>query len=417
MSKVSILGMVAALALALGACSAPAAPQASSTSRTAPTGRPAGTPTDAAPSRSTTHSVGTASEQQIFDVSTPQGPGHLLAAKEVGLGADVPWGQVGHGWRLSLLQQGKQDAEVFQVSAQMLDLIAPSGGRYQLLKTLTKGTVPWSLDDWSSDGHTALLVRSDDGRWSTLVAVDLRTGSQLSLRVAYVFGALLRDDGSGLWVTDGMSRVRSIAWDGSVTTYRVGGTILRAPDGLAVGGGGAELTILNQSGRTTSVPTPMERCRPVRWWSPGVVLTQCVNNQGVRLVAIPLDGSRPTWVSKPHGKDSIDLGDYDAYLLDGTTYLQVAGACGYTFLGRQNADGSITDVNPPDAIGNVTMQGVLEHALLVTHEMSCEPPGPPVQVLAAYDPVARTEHVLAQLLAGERFGRMLPYDSPIAVGW
>jgi hypothetical protein len=95
----------------------------------------------------------------------------------------------------------------------------------------------------------------------------------------------------------------------------------------------------------------------------------------------------------------------------------VAGACGYTFLGRQNDDGSITNVNPPDAIGNVTMQGVAGHSLLVTHETSCEPPGPPVQVLAAYDPIARTERVLTQLPEGERFERILAFGEPAAVGW
>lgn len=413
MSRFRTLGLVVALTLGLGACSAPAAPEASPAPRTAQPG----TPTAAVPSRPSAPSVGTASERQIFDVSTPRGRGHLLEAKEVGLGADVPWSQVGHGWRLSLLQQGKQQAEVFRVSAQMLDLLAPSGGRYQLFKTPTKDTAPWSLEDWSSDGRTALLSRSDDGRWSTVVAVDLRTGSQLSLRIANVFGALLREDGSGLWVSDGMSRVRSIAWDGAVTRYHVGGTLLRTADGRLISSGQSELTILDPLGRTTSVPTPMDRCRAVRWWSPGVVLTQCANNRGIRLVAIPLDGGRPTWISKPHGKDVIDLGFYDAYLLDGTTYLQVAGACGSTYLGRQEADGSVTEVNPPDAIGDVTMQGVVKHALLVTHQMSCEPPGPPVQVLAAYDPVTRTERVLAQLPGGERFGRMVPYDSPIAVGW
>jgi TolB protein len=395
-----------ALALALAGCTTTTQPQAAPVS-------PVGTTTATAPQRPT---VEPASDQSVFDVVLPEGHGRLLGSGQVALGSDVPWSQVGPGWRLTLLQQGKQHADVFAVSAQMLDLVAPSGGRYQLFKSSTKDVQPWRLDDWSSDGRTALLSRGDDGRWSTVVAVDLRSGSQLSLRVAHVWGALLRDDGSGVWVTAGMSRVRSIAWDGSVTRYRLGGPLLQGPEGRVVGSGRSELTVLDQSGRTTSVPTPMDRCLPVRWWSPGVVLTQCVNSQGIRLVAIPLDGSRPTWISKPHGKDSIDLGDYDAYLLDGTTYLQVAGACGYTFLGRQNADGSITDVDPPDAIGNVTMQGVVKHALLVTHETSCEPPGPPVQVLAAYDPVAQTERVLTTLPEGERFARILAYDSPVAVG-
>jgi hypothetical protein len=119
----------------------------------------------------------------------------------------------------------------------------------------------------------------------------------------------------------------------------------------------------------------------------------------------------------PHGKNSNDLGDFDAYRLGGTTYLQVAGACGHTFLGRQNDDGSITDVNPPDAVGNVTMQGVTGHRLLVTHEVSCEPPGPPVQVLAAYDPVRRRERVLTQLPEGVQFGQILAFGEPVAAGW
>ena len=142
MKNLRLLGTAVALAVVLSACGGPAA------HRAAP--RSSGTPTSQAepPSSATTPSP---SHREFFDVATPGGDARLLQAKQVGLGTEVPWARVGRGWRLSLLGQGVQDADVFEIHAQLLDLIAPTGGRYQLFKTRTLTTGPWSLDDWSAD--------------------------------------------------------------------------------------------------------------------------------------------------------------------------------------------------------------------------------------------------------------------------
>jgi hypothetical protein len=405
---VKVVVAVGVLALALSGCSAAPQPRSSSP---APVGTPSSTPAHRPPT------VAPASDRPVFDLRLARGQGRLLDAGQVARGSEVPWSRVGSGWRLALLDQGKQHADVFSISAQLLDLIAPSGGRYQLFKISTRGLDPWRLDDWSADGRSVLLSHGDGGQHSLATEIDLRTGAQRSLRLSHEYGALLRADGAGIWLTDAVSRVRSVSWDGEVTAYDAGPTLLQAPDGRILASGRGPITVLSLDGDRRTLGSSTKHCHATRFWKPGVVLADCSGRRGPRLAAVPLDGGRPSWISLPHGKNANDLGDYDAYLLDGTTYLQVAGACGYTFLGRQNDDGSITNVNPPDAIGNVTMQGVAGHSLLVTHETSCEPPGPPVQVLAAYDPVARTERVLTQLPEGERFERILAFGEPAAVGW
>ena len=138
----------------------------------------------------------------------------------------------------------------------------------------------------------------------------------------------------------------------------------------------------------------------------GVVVPQTLHHNGshnATVIGTASSGAAPTAASSPAATQDED---WAAYFNAGYTYddaVQLAKLW-------NESDG-------PDAIGNVIMQGVLGHDLLVTHEVSCEPPGPPVQVLAAYDPVARTERVLAQLPEGEQFGTLLRYDAPAAVGW
>ena len=84
----------------------------------------------------------------------------MLGPNKVALGDVVPWAKVSQGWYLTAIDQGSKAAYgSMRTTAEILDLVDPLGGRYQLLKVkgdprTRRGS--FAVADWSLDGRTAL---------------------------------------------------------------------------------------------------------------------------------------------------------------------------------------------------------------------------------------------------------------------
>jgi len=94
--------------------------------------------------------------------------------------------------------------------------------------------------------------------------------------------------------------------------------------------------------------------------------------------------------------------------VDGHLYVQVAGPCGYTYLGRQHADGRITRVRVPHAVGNVLMVDTQGDRLVLQHAISCDGAAPR-SALTSFDPATGTERRLVVLPRDEAFAAVLPF--------
>ncbi len=350
------------------------------------------------------------------------------------LGRDqVPWELVGDGWYLAAVQQGPRAADgLVQPRHQRLDLVNPRGGRYHLFRApVGRAHGAARLVDWSADGVALLSVGAGASR-SSAVAVDLRTSSAREVALpGSVADIALRPGGDGLFATtygDGRRdsrRLLAIDWSGGVRTLAtgVGTTVLPAEDGTLLVTGpvtarGRSLRVLDGDGGEVvrEVATPLS-CVPSRWWEPGVVAARCWGSrQRLELWLIPLDGSSPTQLSTYHGRRSADLGDLDARELGGQTYLEASGSCGYTFLARQEVDGSATTIDVPGAVGSVRLVDATDTALVIQHAVSCDGGGSQA-VLARFDPRTSAEQVLTTLPEEQQFGAILTYGERLAMGW
>lgn len=346
------------------------------------------------------------------------GPGRVVP------GDEVPWDRVGEGWYLASLDEGPRSAGGWiRPRRQMLDLVNPRGGRYRMLTTAVRhGRGHVRLADWSLDGRTALLTVGAGGRQFRAVAVDLRTGRRhpVHLTDAIAEVALRADGGGVLATTYGDARPDSrellaIDWAGAQRTVArgLGSNVLVSRDGDLVVTGpqttrGRELRVIDTtSGEEVGrVGTPAA-CEPYRWWEPGVVAARCWGEQqSLQIWAIPLDGTPATQLSTYHGRRSDDLGDLDARLLGGRTYLQASGPCGDAFLARQEVDGSATTVEVPAATGNVYLVDATAEGLVIRHDVSCAGGGTR-SLLTHLDPVTLVERSMVRLPADQAFARVL----------
>ncbi len=345
----------------------------------------------------------------------------VLGANQVALGGRVPWDRVGHGWYLTLIDQGTRGDHGIDPDHQLLDLVDPFGGRYQLEKTDVgqQGHGYRRLTDWSADGRRALVLV--DGGTPGAYAVDyhLRSGRghviPLSQEIAAVSlgphhsiyastyggngGALLRFDDTGtrevlLRHTDGMA--------------------MPSPDGhrvVVAPAGYHQHTFQVLSGHGTVVRTLdlPHKCSATRWWAVRTVMASCYTRLGpTRLYAVPVDGSAPTPISARHGRNTADLGALDARELGGTTYLESAGPCGEVFLARQHAGGSATEVPVPGSTGNVYLLGTRGHRLVLQTGFSCDG-GPSHDAITHFDPATHADRVVAELPVSQEYGTVLAF--------
>lgn len=362
--------------------------------------------------------------------ATPAATSTVAQGAERGIG-DVPWSQVGPGWMLAVWTPvtphppGHQPAPgepTLETATGVLYLVSPGGDRYSITEVPPAGRLG-VLVDWSADGSHALF-QSVRGFDYTAISIDLRTGARTSVpvdeRVTYA-----SPDGKALLVTDfygdRSTTLKRIDMSGTEQLVyptkdlggagRFGGDYLQTPDGtqlvLATENLGNQisprtdqsLVVMGSDGaiiRTLPAPMPEAECTPVRWWTPGVILTHC-GGAAEQLWKVPLDGAKPSALTgvnpreenDPHFEDN--LGNWDAYELPSGTFLPTAGGCGITFVSRLTPDGGTQRVDIPGFSDSAELRGVSGDKLVILGgEVGC---GGGTS-LATYDPVTNTSTVL-----------------------
>jgi hypothetical protein len=142
----------------------------------------------------------------------------------------------------------------------------------------------------------------------------------------------------------------------------------------------------------------------VRWWDATRLLEWCGPRGDLSLVD-PTSG-RSHRLTRDHGRS--DFGHVDARRAGGRLYVQVAGACGYTFVGRQTDRGTVKHLRVPGAVGSVNLVDVVGNDLVLQHATSCDGDRPRAS-LVRFDPVHHVETPLLTLGRHEDFGRILVF--------
>jgi len=325
----------------------------------------------------------------------------------------------GDGWHLAAIEQGRPTREGIRARRLRLELVAPDGGRTEVLDVRQRG---YRLADWSPDGATALLT--SDYPKPVALRVDVATGRTARLPLpARVYGAVLAPDGSGvLGMTyerqrTGRSPVLRVAWDGTtqVVSPDVDSGFLPTPDGTGLLTHGTSwrqpvMRVLSATDGTVTarIATPRS-CTAVRWWDDHQAVVSCVAARGsTTLGLVDVDAAAYRPLTRRVHPQRMDLGHLDARRVDGHLYVQVAGPCGYTYLGRQHADGRITRVRVPHAVGNVLMVDTQGDRLVLQHAISCDGAAPR-SALTSFDPATGTERRLVVLPRDEAFAAVLPF--------
>jgi TolB protein len=346
----------------------------------------------------------------------------LLGPNQVVMGDQVPWRQVGSGWYLTLIDQGPHGEFGINAERQLLDLVDPRGGRYQLAKSSVAkdGTGYRSLAGWSATGGTALLLVDQGTKQARAVRLDLRSGTRRVLPLGAGVASVSMGPAGAVYAAmyGGNSGQRVVRIDPDGTSLPIArhtdGMVLPTPDARQVVVAPQswdlhELRLVDQHGHLVrTMPTP-RHCGVVRWWRADTVLATCSQADGAaRLYAVPLDGSTPRPVSADHGRGSSDLGDLDARRLGGTTYLEASGPCGVVFLARQHDDGSATRVRVPGSKGNVYLIGRRGHRLVLRTGVSCDG-GAARDAITHFDPVTHDDVVVAELPLNEAYATILAF--------
>jgi hypothetical protein len=346
----------------------------------------------------------------------------ILGPNQVTTGDRVPWSKVGHVWYLTLIDQGPRAEFGINPDHQLLDLVDPLGGRYQLAKTAVRkdGSGFRHLVDWSSNGRTALELVDHQPSGQHAELYDLPAGTHRSVPLAdAVNGVSLGPDGSLYETRFGGRRGEPLLrLDADGTTE----LLVRHTDGrplttpstrhVVIGTNGVHdhrLLVVGSHGRLIRTLETPEKCSASRWWSRGVVMASCSTERGdLRLYAAPVDGGAGHWITARHGKNSADLGDLDARRLNGTTYLEASGPCGVVFLARQHRDGAATKIDVPKATENVYLLGTRGNRLVLQMGVSCDG-GTSRDAITHFDPRTGRNDIVALLPANEAYGTVLAY--------
>lgn len=335
----------------------------------------------------------------------------------------------GAGWYLATIEHGKPGPYGINATRQRLVLVAPDGHRTRLLDQPARKA--GRLVDWSPDGSVALLV-SQDEKHPQATRVDVATGATTKLPLpADVADVVLAPDGDGILAvayqdqhTD-RAPLSEITWDGTRTTISadVDGPVLPSPDGgtLVTHGAGWHAKVIRvlsaaEGSVLQKVHTPTH-CYPVRWWDDERVLADCSAKRGTTTLSlIDVHTATVTPLTGRTDPQPEDLGHLDARRIDSGLYVQVAGPCGYVYLGRHHHDGRVTKVRVPGAVGNVLLIDGRGSRLTLEHAISCDGSAPR-SALTRFDPETKKERVLVVLPRREAFGAVLPYGERRATGF
>jgi hypothetical protein len=352
----------------------------------------------------------------------PTGASQLAAHGVEAAIATIPWSQVGPGWMLatwSPVPGGRPGAPLPPGSptpdqaTTTLYLVAPTGGRYPITTFPPPGQqASPDLVDWSGDGSHALF----DAQYATppsAIMVDLHTGKQTTLPVRGV-PRFSRPNGNALLLSVAPGPDAKLATLDRVDltgkheltypTDKLGsafnGNFLSTPDGMRlVLGNAAGLALMGNDGKpgpTLTIPDQVN-CSPLRWWdgpAAATVLASCdAPGFASRLWLVPIDGGPATALTAVNdGQKGPDLRDVSAWQLPAGTFVQAAGACGYLYLAKLNADGTTSPVSVPNAETgrSVIVDGVNGASLDVRATAACGGG----QSLFEYNPTANTSTVL-----------------------
>ncbi|MBV8292427.1 MAG: hypothetical protein JOY55_11560 [Mycobacterium sp.] len=322
-------------------------------------------------------STGSDAAHGVSAAPSPTGAAQVAAHGVEAAIATIPWSQVGPGWMLatwSPVSGGRPGAPLPPGSptpdkaTTTLFLVDPAGGRYPIATFPPPGQqASPELVDWSGDASHALF----DAQYATppsAIMVDLHTGKQTTLSVQG-FPGFSRPNGKALLLSvppgpdsklATLDRV-DLAGNHQLTypTNKLGspfnGNFLSTPDGMRLAlGTSAGLALMGNDGTPgPTLPIPDQtNCSPLRWWdetSAATVLASCdAPGFTSRLWLVPVDGSPATALTAVNdGKTGPDLRDANARQLPAGTFVQAAGACGYQYLAKLNADGTTSPVSVP----------------------------------------------------------------------
>src|SRR5580693_3929276 len=295
--------------------------------------------------------------------------------------AAVPWDHVGPGW---ILAQDTTARPGGGASGPVtLDLISPSGTRYQLARWSDSRFAP-ALLAWSPDGKRALLqVFSGKGGVEELTLATGQLGTFVMPGMANPIGYTTPD---GLNIVGGrqsgnLTSLARYTLSGRLA-HSLGtstdGAVLYQPSGTEfLTGASHGLKLVSNDGtllRQLPVPrTTASSCAPVRWWTATTVLASCdpPDGDGPQLWLVPVSGARPQALTPPRKVSSGDLGDLDAWALPSGLYLQAAGPCAVLQIFKQARGGSITLVKVPHTEGDNDVLTAFGARLLIQAPTSC----------------------------------------------
>jgi len=317
----------------------------------------------------------------VAAAAQPAAPAAAAAPAAPAARAGVPWDRVGPGWILAQYTTARPEGGAS--GPETLDLISPSGTRYQLARWSDSRFAPVLLA-WSPDGKRALFqVFSGKGGAEELT---LATGQASTFVLPGMANPI------GYTTPDGLNIVagRPSGNNTSLARYTLSGrlthslgtstdgTVLYQPSGTEfLTGASHGLKLVSNDGapiRTLPVPgTTTSSCTPVRWWTASTVLASCEqpHSDGPQLWLVPVGGARPQALTPSRKVSSGDLGDLDAWTLPSGLYLQAAGPCAVLQIFKQARNGSITLVKVPHTNGDNDVLTALGARLLIQAPTSC----------------------------------------------
>jgi hypothetical protein len=339
---------------------------------------------------------------------------------------------VGPGWYLAEIDRGKRGPYGIRARTQRLVLVGPDGNRRRILQRSVHRSGGFRLLDWSPDGSTALLLAGAEEHLRA-IRVDVATGDTHATGLpADVAEAVLAPDGSGVLAVGyekertGRAALFIVDWTGTrhPVAPDVSGPVLPSADGTTLVTAGPSwrtkvLRVLSATdGSVQRRITTTGHCQPVRWWDASRVLATCATRHASTTLSLvsTSSGTVKELTDRRHGREEQDLGDLDARRIDSGLYVEVAGPCGYVYLGRKHRDGSVTQVDVPHAVGNVLLLDGSGDQLVIEHAVSCDG-AQPRSVIARFDPVAGKERVITALPREEGFGRILRFGDRQATAY
>ena len=219
----------------------------------------------------------------VAAAAQPAAPAAAAAPAAPAARAGVPWDRVGPGWILA--QYTTAHPEGGASGPETLDLISPSGTRYQLARWPDSRFAPVLLA-WSPDGKRALFqVFSGKGGVEELT---LATGRQSTFVMPGMANPIGYTTPDGLNIVGGrqsgsLTSLARYTLSGRLA-HSLGtstdGTVLYQPSGTEfLTGASHGLKLVSNDGtliRNLPVPgTTANTCNPVRWWTAATALASC----------------------------------------------------------------------------------------------------------------------------------------------